>query len=295
MRVVPIWISVAVLGCFPIGLVSARPPPGAAVDKVPAQRPTQMAPVVCEPKVDDVPLKVYLPFTGNAVDATGHCNDGGVAGATATEDRQGTPNRAFLFDGVDDFIQLRQGQKYDFSRFTIALWVKPLSFPKLPTIGVVPGVPRCASAVLVTKGSGARPDYAGNFDLHLVRCGGASYFNIDYRHAKPAAPNTNPSSLQMTGTRDVRARIQLNRWTHLAVTYDGGNLRIYVDGNLSSTNAISGPASNAHPIRLGSKANMKPLEEEDDKPFNGAIDEVRFYDRALSDAEVAALPGQQAP
>ncbi|MBX3219030.1 MAG: LamG domain-containing protein [Labilithrix sp.] len=254
-----------------------------------------MAPVICEPKVDDAPLKVYLPFDGNAVDATGHCNDGGVAGATATEDRAGMPNRAFLFDGVDDFIQLKQGQKYDFSRFTIALWVKPLAFPKVPTIGVLPGVPHCASAVLVTKSSGVRPDYSGNFSLKLVRCGGASYFNIDYQHAKPAAPNTNPPALQMTGARDFGATIQLNRWTHLAVTYDGASLRTFVDGKLSSTNAISGPASNAHPIRLGSKAKMKPPEEERDKPFNGAMDEVRVYDRALSVAEVAALPGQQAP
>jgi hypothetical protein len=293
MRFLPAFGSLAVFMFVPLAVVSARPPPGAA-PKPGGTRPLQVAPDVCVPKVDDVPLKAYLPFNGSAVDATGHCNDGAVAGATLTADRANTPDRAYLFDGVDDLIQLKQGQSYDFSKFTIALWVKPLSFPKFPTIvGSTTGAVRCASAVLVTKGSGVYPDYSGNFALELQHCGGASYFQIDYRHAKPAAPNATSPVLQMTGARDFRAQVELNRWTHLALTYDGAKLRIYVNGALSNTTAIPGPASNAHPIRLGSKANMKPAEQEEDKPFNGVMDEVRFYDRALSDAEIGALPAAQ--
>jgi len=46
----------------------------------------------------------WWPFTGNANDLSGNGHNGSVNGATLTADRFGVANRAFSFDGVNDFI-----------------------------------------------------------------------------------------------------------------------------------------------------------------------------------------------
>jgi len=81
-------------------------------------------------------------------------------------------------------------------------------------------------------------------------------------------------------------------WYHLAATYDGANLRSYVDGVAQSTSAtaISGTvAVGTSPLRFGDP-------EADNVDFlDGRIDEVRIYDRALSPAEIAALHDETSP
>jgi hypothetical protein len=48
----------------------------------------------------------FWPFNGNANDESGNGNNGTVNGATLTTDRFGVANRAYSFDGVDDFISI---------------------------------------------------------------------------------------------------------------------------------------------------------------------------------------------
>ena len=49
-------------------------------------------------------LVAYYPFNGNANDESGNGNNGVVHGATLTFDRFGNPNRAYHFNGIDNFI-----------------------------------------------------------------------------------------------------------------------------------------------------------------------------------------------
>ena len=49
----------------------------------------------------------YWPFNGNANDASGNGNNGTVNGATLTTDRFGVVNKAYNFDGINDFIDLQ--------------------------------------------------------------------------------------------------------------------------------------------------------------------------------------------
>jgi hypothetical protein len=73
-----------------------------------------------------------------------------------------------------------------------------------------------------------------------------------------------------------------NRWTHLAGTYDGGVLRLFVDGAEVSSLAAGGtmPASGG-PLRIGGNDVWGEW-------FRGTIDEIRVYNRALSADEVRA-------
>ncbi len=76
--------------------------------------------------------------------------------------------------------------------------------------------------------------------------------------------------------------LQANRWHHLAMTYDGQDLRVYLDGRQVATKHVGQrrrPGST--PLRIGARQDGHAPSY-----FNGLIDEVRIYDRALSGAEI---------
>jgi hypothetical protein len=74
--------------------------------------------------------------------------------------------------------------------------------------------------------------------------------------------------------------ISVGEWHHLAATYNGSALKLYVDGNLvATTRASTALSSGAFPLFIGGN----PLWGEF---FKGTIDEVRVYNRALTDGEI---------
>jgi hypothetical protein len=86
------------------------------------------------------------------------------------------------------------------------------------------------------------------------------------------------------GEREAGGASQLpvGTWTHLALTYDGASLRLYVNGTLVRTVAQTGSiASSAGALRIGGNTIWSEW-------FAGLVDDVRVYDRGLSAAEIAA-------
>jgi len=79
----------------------------------------------------------YYPFNGNANDVTGNGYDGEVKGATSATDRFGEPNKAYAFDGKDDYIALDMFYGADdgsdawagenIQEITVGAWVKSSS------------------------------------------------------------------------------------------------------------------------------------------------------------------------
>lgn len=73
-----------------------------------------------------------------------------------------------------------------------------------------------------------------------------------------------------------------NRWTHVAVTYDGGRLRLIVDGviaeEIRTTRRVDATGTT---LIIGSRG-------DDELPFAGRIDELAIYARELSDQIVAS-------
>ena len=73
--------------------------------------------------------------------------------------------------------------------------------------------------------------------------------------------------------------VALNTWSHVAVTYDGSRIRLYINGaEVASRTASGSLAATSQPMELG-------------QWFQGKLDEVRIYRRALSAAEIAADRG----
>jgi hypothetical protein len=90
----------------------------------------------------------------------------------------------------------------------------------------------------------------------------------------PAAGGTSAGSV-----RGPKALL-VNTWTHLAVTYDRATLRLYVNGTQAATQgATAAIATSTNPLQIGGDSIYGQF-------FQGTIDEVRVYNRALTAAEI---------
>ena len=76
------------------------------------------------------------------------------------------------------------------------------------------------------------------------------------------------------------AALKTNQWYHLAATYDGALLKLYVDGVLAGTNAVRRPRiAGTRPVALGRR-------QDGYVSFRGRLDEARIFNRALAAEEV---------
>lgn len=83
---------------------------------------------------------------------------------------------------------------------------------------------------------------------------------------------------------DSTATVPLNAWTHVAIRFSSGSQRIFINGTAAGSATFSGtPRTNNLPFQVGQDQGLGG------RYFNGALDELRVYSRALSDAEVLAL------
>lgn len=82
--------------------------------------------------------------------------------------------------------------------------------------------------------------------------------------------------------------IPVRTWIHVASTYDGHRLRIYINGALDSSLAVTGrTCSNAEPLAIGAK--NKTSAGLIEAYFDGRIDDVRVYSKALSAKQISAV------
>jgi Concanavalin A-like lectin/glucanases superfamily len=104
------------------------------------------------------------------------------------------------------------------------------------------------------------------------------YSNIDtsvpavwaVRASAPSAP------LNALGT----SQLPLNTWSHLAATYDGAALRLYVNGVQVGSRTMTGAMlTSSSPLRIGGNSIWGEF-------FQGRLDEIRIYSRALSATEI---------
>ena len=78
-------------------------------------------------------------------------------------------------------------------------------------------------------------------------------------------------------------------WVHAAGTYDGTALRIYVNGALNATKAVTGTmCANAEPLEIWAKTGTTPPATTE-VYMDGRIYYVRVYDRARAAAEIKTV------
>jgi hypothetical protein len=184
--------------------------------------------------------------------ATGHV--GAITGATWTA--QGKFGGALVFDGVNDWVTIGDANDLDFTTgMTVEAWVYLTAS----------GSGSWRNVIIKERAGGEVYNLYANADTNAPRM-----FVVGA--AQPAAP------LDASGT----AAAPLNTWTHLAASYDGTTLRLFVNGVQAGSRAVASPLlTSTGVLRIGGNGVWGEF-------FQGRIDEVRLYNRALGAAEIQA-------
>lgn len=195
-------------------------------------------------------LVAYYPFNGNANDVSGSGNNGTVSGATLTFDRFGNPDSAYHFDGYGDYIYMAPSPSLNITGdLTIAAWVD-LSSSSVDRNAVI-----FSDLLEVSPHDG--------YSFRLWDGNKLSFFAGD-----PRLTATTP--------------LEVDVWTHVAVVLSGTTATSYINGAFDSSATVSVPTSSSVNPTIGASAQQA-------YGWNGDIDDITVYNRALSPAEISQL------
>lgn len=185
-----------------------------------------------------------------------------------------TPNtKSLKFDGTSTYVDLgtAAGLAPD-SAVTVEAWIKPAAFAVNPWQNTV-----------VSKDGWSAGE--GGF---VLRCGGNGILSFNI-----AGKTFAGASSSWKEAASPAASLTLNTWTHVAGTFDGATLKVFINGVQSGSFAFAGVIDkNAQYItRIGRLADNQGASQY--RYFNGLIDEVRIWERALTGAELLANMNNQ--
>lgn len=216
-------------------------------------------------------LVAYYPFDGNADDKSGNNNLGIVNGATLAHDRNNNPNSAYSFDGVDDYIDIGNPTVLQIGgEITLSAWVNYNEFDSFS--GII-------SKGLMYNGT----EWQGAYALGVAQNNKKAFFEV---------------KTELSNRRFIRSDFVLstNIWYFIAGTFTPGDaLRIYVDGQLEGVlNVVDSQIFhtttwNNNDIRIGDSQQSLIHPTRFPGFLNGRIDDVRIYNRALSEKEIVDI------
>jgi hypothetical protein len=206
-------------------------------------------------------LKLCMPFSGNALDMSGNGNNGTVSNATLTADRFNSANKAYLFGAANSHIDVGNLSKYATNdEITISMWGKSNSTTSNCLFEIINDTPhdRCLGCA----------QYANGGNTMMIWDWGSIY------------------STGRTTTAGIAP--DLSNWHHYTyVVSQSGNLKqMYLDGALVSNAPHTMSCVNRNkPLYIGADVDTSG----GSLRWQGAIDDVCIYNRALNANEVNAL------
>lgn len=199
-------------------------------------------------------LKAYYPFNGNANDVSGNGYNLTVNGAVLCQDRFGRVNKAYLYDGLNDYLAYGAPIPIDTS-FSVSVWFATVDSAQRGTIfhngiGNTNGF-----GIVQTAGiSGTSNTLPGN--KMVLYAGGYGYF--------------------------AQATTDTGNWHHLVLVVSGNTYSYYFDNMLQASGSWFAYAATTN-FSLGINAANNSF------PFKGKIDDFTLYNRALTLAEIDTL------
>lgn len=207
-------------------------------------------------------LAAYYPLDGDAQDHSGRGHHGTPFGVSWVADASKASSRAAHFNG-EAGISIPEFPESETNAFSTVLWVlaQQTNQGKISTQGKL---------LIKDRAVGDKDSPGRQWTLAL-----------DHGIVKSEVwvlpeGGTNTLCSQYISRDDSRSA-----WTHLVQTWDGRHLELWIDGErVDSTSAVGGLAPGDSPVRIGWDQYYF---------FKGDIDEVRIYDRALTDDEVRGM------
>jgi trimeric autotransporter adhesin len=212
----------------------------------------------------------YWPFSGNANDLSGNGANGLVNGAVLTTDKFGNANSAYYFNGIDNYIKCFADALPSTNR-TVALWFYwDASILKASPLGYGGG-PSCHSFLLDLGNPGAG---GGKFEAQ-AHCSVNSL----------AIPWINPP---------------IGSWYFWVISINGNTTSMYINGTfIGNNNDFTNPTNvSGKYLYFGcnvSPDGMNPYSDSYAPFFEGKIDDIRIYNRALNQTEITALYNEPNP
>ena len=203
-------------------------------------------------------LLAWYPFSGNAIDSSGSGNDGSVLNASLSQDRFGTPNSSYSFNGVNSSISiLNRNLCSATTDVSISVWVKINGW---------------------TNNGGYR-------QATIIEQGPQNYYHLQIGPQTLADTTLSSINFQFNNraySSSINNKITLNQWHHIVFTLSNKVGSIYLNNKLVIQYAgyAYGNTPCASTLNFGKESGYF---------FNGSMDELRIYNRILSQNEIAFL------
>ena len=206
-----------------------------------------------------------LPFDTNnttgVTDYSSHGNDGAITDAKWTG--SGKVGGGYDFDGTGDYLTVASLSPAISGTVTVSMWV-------------------------YWDGYSSDTDAAGRLTLFDAQNPGDDLW-LNLNESGDSKFNVYFGDLDAPGYHHSTSVVTQNSWHHLAASWDGTNVKLYINGTLDKSveTAVSGTfALDTSSFKIGARENFAVGA---DFYFNGIIDDVRIYDRALSDTQILQI------
>ena len=225
-------------------------------------------------QISNTGLIAHWRFTGNALDSSGNAHHGTPTAISYAAGRNGQPNTAAVFNGSTSGIAVPYTAGLNVVNYSICAILKPTAFYTGP----------CQASVILerTGGTSMSGFYSMFFSDNAYDNGNCSALDTSkFTFAGIAGGNAPAQS-----TAQYAPAIVSNQWYSVVSTYNGSQIKGYVNGVLKATIGPAtmpiGSAMEGLSIGRGGHGNF----QQNPFQFTGLMDDLRLYNRVLTDSEI---------
>ena len=206
-------------------------------------------------------LILHYAANGSSLDSSGNGHHGTlVNGATYGSGQLG---QAFVFDGINDHLVGPVIPQINPNSFSIAFWIN--------------AAPENGLRLVADSSHGGTRNGSINWEGFAVQLFGNNTIDFTFGNGT-TFPHVSSTSI-----------VADNTFHHVAATFDGSLMSMYVDGVLENTQAFTGtPMVSGRAFRLGQHDQLN-------RALDGSLDDVRLYNNVLTAGQVGALAGVPEP
>ncbi len=223
-----------------------------------------------DPNSVDAGLLAYYPFNGNANDESGHGHLLSNQGALLAPDRLGNENSAFSFNGQNAYMSMDDaGGDLNFDvrsePYTVTFWAQIRSLKK--------------QSILIDRGSAA--NVPASYYLSVIP--GQNVMDATCWDGSIGSGGLNVKSTTL---------LQTGSWVHVAMVGDTSRIHLYMNGVHENEGEI--PAEFGSTVNGETSRSVGRFMPYNVDYFDGTLDEIRIYNRALPASEIWQLYGGSA-